>query len=203
MHAFLDWLVLQVVFFTKKWVCFFVKMAKGTGFSKVMIQDAVKLEDESPIDEIKRLWNLDIFLYEEMMWIRTENKSLLDKMDRIGSIVKNDKKAMQRVMRKTQGKSLWKCLNTPLAGRVRRSNKKWCYRWSSHWEGVHRLLYSTTDWGDYSRCSPHESGSDKRCPSFRGRWSRRMAPIWTSKFLNAKDCNRYAVIFVSVVWTIA
>eukprot|EP01018_Ginkgo_biloba_P023340 Gb_01160 [translate_table: standard] len=93
-------------------------MAKGTGFSRIMVHDVVKLEDESPIDEIKRLRNLNIFQYEEMMWLRIKNKSLMEKMDQIGSIVKNDRKARQRVKNKLQGRSLWKCLNTPLAGGV-------------------------------------------------------------------------------------
>eukprot|EP01018_Ginkgo_biloba_P034414 Gb_14429 [translate_table: standard] len=93
-------------------------MAKNTGFFRIMVHDVVKLEDESPIDEIKRLRNLNIFLYEKMMRLRTENKSLVEKMDWIGSIMKYDGKARRRVKHKPQGRSLWKCLNTPLAGGV-------------------------------------------------------------------------------------
>eukprot|EP01018_Ginkgo_biloba_P035174 Gb_35157 [translate_table: standard] len=53
-----------------------------------------------------------------MMCLRAENKSLMEKMDWIESIVKNNRKARQRMIHKPQGKSLWKCLNTTLAGNV-------------------------------------------------------------------------------------
>eukprot|EP01018_Ginkgo_biloba_P032903 Gb_28854 [translate_table: standard] len=95
-----------------------LSMAKGAGFSKVVIQDAVKLKEESPIDEMKRLQNLNIFLYEEIMRLRTKNKFLLEKMDWIGFIVKNNRKARKKVICKSQEKSLWKCLNTPLVSGV-------------------------------------------------------------------------------------
>eukprot|EP01018_Ginkgo_biloba_P030755 Gb_10964 [translate_table: standard] len=93
-------------------------IAKNTGFSKIMVRDIVRLEDEPLANEIMKLRNLNIFLYEEMMKLRTDNKSLMVRMDRIKSIAKNEAKARHRVKHKPQGRSLWKCLNTPYEGNV-------------------------------------------------------------------------------------
>eukprot|EP01018_Ginkgo_biloba_P011936 Gb_24055 [translate_table: standard] len=93
-------------------------MTKHKGFSKIMIRDVVRMEDKPLAYEIMRLRNLNIFLYENIMRLRIENKSLVERMDQIRSIAKNKSKVRRREKHKPQGWSLWKCLSTPHEGGV-------------------------------------------------------------------------------------
>eukprot|EP01018_Ginkgo_biloba_P026929 Gb_14330 [translate_table: standard] len=125
-------------------------MTKNIGCSKIMVPDVVRVEDEPSANEIIKLRNLNIFLCEEIMRLRTKNKSLAERMDRIGSIAMNESKARHRAKHKPQGWSLWKCLNTPHEGGVL--------------EREVRLQHQTHMERDtLTRVS--------------GRWSRRMAPL--------------------------
>eukprot|EP01018_Ginkgo_biloba_P019972 Gb_36272 [translate_table: standard] len=93
-------------------------MTKNKRLSDIMVQDCVKVEDEPPACEIMRLKNLNMFLYKEIMRLRTENKSLMERMDRIKSIANDEPKVRCKAKYKPQGWSLWKSWNAPYHGKV-------------------------------------------------------------------------------------
>eukprot|EP01018_Ginkgo_biloba_P027574 Gb_31072 [translate_table: standard] len=97
---------------------FFGKMTKNKRLPNIMVQDFVKDDDEPPAYEIMRLRNLNIFLYKEIMRLRIGNKSLVERMDRIGSIAKDEPKARRKANYKPQGWSLWKSWNASYHDRV-------------------------------------------------------------------------------------
>eukprot|EP01018_Ginkgo_biloba_P036514 Gb_02655 [translate_table: standard] len=49
------------------------RMARSTNFSKANLEGTVKLEMNSPVDEVIKLQNLNIFLYKEVMCLSTKN----------------------------------------------------------------------------------------------------------------------------------
>eukprot|EP01018_Ginkgo_biloba_P011306 Gb_11420 [translate_table: standard] len=93
-------------------------MATNKRLSNIMIQDCVKVEEETLAYEMMRSRNLNVFLYEEIMKLRTKNKSLKGRMDRIESIAKKEPKAMHKPKYKPQGINFWKSWNAPYHGRV-------------------------------------------------------------------------------------
>eukprot|EP01018_Ginkgo_biloba_P005609 Gb_23649 [translate_table: standard] len=93
-------------------------MTKNKSLSNIMVRDCVKVEDEPPAYEIMRLRNLNTFLYDEIMRLRIENKSLVERMDHIGSITKDEPNVRHKSKYKPQGWSLWKSWNAPYHGRV-------------------------------------------------------------------------------------
>eukprot|EP01018_Ginkgo_biloba_P038088 Gb_28832 [translate_table: standard] len=76
-------------------------MARCIEFSIASLEGAVKLEMDSPTDEVIMLQNLNIFLYEKVMRLRTENKSLSEKLNCFGAIVKKEWKAREKVKLKS------------------------------------------------------------------------------------------------------
>eukprot|EP01018_Ginkgo_biloba_P031547 Gb_16947 [translate_table: standard] len=83
-----------------------------------MIQDCVKVEEEALAYEMMRLRNLNVFLYEEILRLRTKNKSLKNRMICIESIAKKEQNANRKPKCKPHGISFWKSWNAPYHGRV-------------------------------------------------------------------------------------
>eukprot|EP01018_Ginkgo_biloba_P003319 Gb_39891 [translate_table: standard] len=55
-------------------------MSKNKKLSNIMIEECVKVEKEASAYDMMRLRNLNVFLYQEISRLRTENKSLKNRM---------------------------------------------------------------------------------------------------------------------------
>eukprot|EP01018_Ginkgo_biloba_P033108 Gb_18836 [translate_table: standard] len=93
-------------------------MTKNRKLSNIMIEKCVKVEEEASVYEMMRLRNLNVFLYQEISRLRTENKSLKNRMVSIESIARKEPNANQKSKYKPQGISSWKSWNGPYYGRV-------------------------------------------------------------------------------------
>eukprot|EP01018_Ginkgo_biloba_P013933 Gb_05397 [translate_table: standard] len=91
-------------------------MSRYIKSSSVSLKDAVKLETDSTANKVSWLWNLNQFLYEEVICIRKENKSLKENLNQIATIIESKRKARERLKLKPRGISLKKVLLMPIQG---------------------------------------------------------------------------------------
>eukprot|EP01018_Ginkgo_biloba_P023890 Gb_35457 [translate_table: standard] len=71
-------------------------MSKHKKLYNIMIEECVKVEEEAPTYEMMRLRNLNVFLYQEISRLRTENKSLKSRMVSIESMARKEPHARQK-----------------------------------------------------------------------------------------------------------
>eukprot|EP01018_Ginkgo_biloba_P026889 Gb_19632 [translate_table: standard] len=91
-------------------------MTNNKKLSNMMTEECVKVEKEAPAYEMMGIRNLNVFVYQEISRLRTENKSLKNRMVSIESIVRKEPNVDKKPKHKPQGISFWKSWNAPYHG---------------------------------------------------------------------------------------